>query len=80
MLSEDLRQRLLAAGLPTDLEGMLEAASEATNDVSLFRYRHEDSEYGDNWFVDGGFLVADGESASVAVARWLLAAKEAHRG
>lgn len=94
MVPADLAARLEAAGLPTDLEGMLEAAVRLASNMrfSLTCHWDESSEGevgGWYWDCDGkiGYRQVDGDSSGCggsgpaeAVARWLLAAKEAHRG
>ncbi len=89
MLPADLSARLTAAGLPTDLEGMLEAAREEM----LCRSEHGSIHWfslmaerfpGLRWIAmdepqEAPPRAYRGWTAAEAVARWLLAAKEAHR-
>lgn len=83
-LPGDLAARLEAAGLPTDLEGMLEAAVALwPDDASLHLERAPKRLHGNDepWYFGG--RRADypnhehGAIAAEAVAEWLLAAKEA---
>lgn len=74
MLPADLAALLLAAGLPTDLEGMLEAAVAGIPGARRLRLQ-QDSRHG-GWWAGNLSIECFGETQEQAAALWLLAAKK----